>query len=46
MCVVNLFWAIGSIMNADYDLLPTFDIVQSGIAKMNLFELYKNIIEQ
>ena len=44
MCVVNLFWAIGSIMNADYDLLPTFDIVKSGITKMGLFELYENII--
>lgn len=46
MCVINLFWAVGSLMNADYDILPTFDIVQAGIAKMNIFKHYENIIEK
>ena len=44
MCVINLFWAIGSLMNANYDLLPTFDIVQSGITKMDLFDIYERMI--
>jgi hypothetical protein len=44
MCVINLFWAVGSLMNSDYELMPTFDFVQAGIVKMNLFDIYEKVI--
>ena len=45
MCVANLYWAIWSIKREELNVSSIFGIIEHGLKRMELFDIYWKMIE-